>query len=242
MFWKKKRPNATNTASFLNTDIHSHLIPGLDDGSPSLEESLNISKELVKLGYQKAVTTPHVIQDAYGVTNEMIVSGVSELNKSLSENDVELEVIPSAEYYADEQFMELISKKDILPFGENYVLFETSYLNKPKFLFELIFEMQTASYRPVLAHPERYLYLLEEESLIKSLRDREVLFQLNINSFLGVYSKHSKKLAQKLWKSGSVEFLGTDCHSYKQALLLEKSLSLPLFNSIEKSGILNNKL
>ncbi|MEM7550599.1 MAG: CpsB/CapC family capsule biosynthesis tyrosine phosphatase [Bacteroidota bacterium] len=242
MLWLKKKSDPFKTASFLKTDIHSHLIPGLDDGSPSIEESLNICKELVRLGYKKAVTTPHVMQDAYGVKTEMIVSGTLELNKFVADNQIDFEIIPSAEYYADEQFIELIRTRDLLPFNENHLLFETSYLNKPRFLTELIFEIQTASYKPVLAHPERYLYLLEDESLIEDLRSRGVLFQLNINSFLGVYSSHSRKLAKKLWKNNLVDFLGSDCHSYKQALLLEKSLSLPLFNSIEGSGILNNKL
>jgi len=149
--------------SWLEVDMHSHLIPGIDDGSKSMEESLELIKRLSSYGLQKIITTPHVMSEYYKNTPEIISMGLEDLRKAVKAEGISIEIEAAAEYYIDEILLEKIKDgKSLLTFGEKYILVETGFINKPQMLLETMFQLEMSGYKPILAHPERYQYLPAE--------------------------------------------------------------------------------
>ena len=234
IFFKKLKP------LYLKTDIHSHLLPGIDDGVKSLDESIEIIKKFISLGYKKLIITPHVMEDTYNNSTEIILNKFKELQNAVKNLDIELDI--SAEYYADSEFLKRIETGDLLSINDKYLLFETSYYEKPINLEEIVFKIQTKGLTPVLAHPERYRYI-EDLDDYKKLKDLGVLFQCNINSFGGFYGKNVQKKVKYLAKQHMIDFLGSDCHSMKYMDLLEKVIKNKNFiKLIEKNSIKNNSI
>ncbi|NJN25181.1 MAG: capsular biosynthesis protein [Cyclobacteriaceae bacterium] len=237
----KKTPK--NTAFPLRVDIHSHLLPGLDDGVKSVEESIYILKTLKKLGYQKVVTTPHVMSDHYPNSDTAILKKLAVVQAQLSKEQLDIELDAAAEYFLDETLLSrLATQEPLLSFGKKYLLFETSFLNKPFFLEEAIFKMNTNGYRPVLAHPERYVYLQGNWDLIQKLRSMNLLFQLNMLSLTGFYSNEVKRLARELLQAGMIDFVGTDCHSAYQADIIAGKSMQKHAKAFDAPHILNRTL
>ncbi|MDN5216226.1 capsular biosynthesis protein [Fulvivirgaceae bacterium BMA12] len=227
----------------LTIDVHSHLLPGIDDGVESWEESLLILEELINLGYHKVITTPHVLSDHYPNTPEIILSKLRELKQLVEENNLSIEVEAAAEYFLDETFLNnLENNEKLLTFGDNYLLFETSFINKPTFLIEAIFKISSQGYKPVLAHPERYIYMQENPKLVDELVEREVFLQLNINSLTGYYSKGAKKFAEKLIDKNYISFLGSDCHNERHLAVIKEACGMKYFKKITQLNLLNNTL
>ena len=223
--------------------MHSHLLPGIDDGVKTWEESLEILTQLHKWGFRGAITTPHILSDYYPNSAETILPLLAELRVKAAEAGLDMHLEAAAEYYVDERFMEMLrDKEELLSFGpQNYVLFETSYMNMPAFLKEALFTLSSQGYRPVMAHPERYAYLQEQPQLIGELADR-VTFQVNTLSLIGYYAPASKKLAQRLLKSNLIGFLGSDLHRPKQLAALSDALQSGLYRKITEAGISNESL
>ncbi|HTE34383.1 MAG TPA: CpsB/CapC family capsule biosynthesis tyrosine phosphatase, partial [Chryseolinea sp.] len=187
--WVKKK-DSSKSVSALQVDIHSHLLPGLDDGVQSYEESEDVILHFQKLGYRKLITSPHVMSDAYKNTTERILARLAKLRKFLESREIDIEIDAAAEYYLDEHVFKMVDENQkMLTFGKNFLLFETNFLNEPFNMKEFIFLATTKGYRPVLAHPERYLYLQNNLEKAQDLLDRGVLFQINISSITGFYSK-----------------------------------------------------
>jgi len=228
---------------YYRVDLHSHLIPGIDDGSQSMEESIKLIKKLKALGYKKLITTPHIMQHRFPNSSETILAGLENVKAELKAQNIEIKLEVAAEYYLDEYFLELLNKKDILTFGENYLLFEMSYGQKPVNLESIVHEIRVAGYKPVLAHPERYLFMHRDFSIYESLKEQGVLFQVNLNSFNGYYSKPVQKVVLKILENGWVDFIGSDTHKAKQLEYLSKNLDSKVMSQIfEKSTILNDTL
>jgi len=229
--------------SELSVDIHSHLIPGLDDGAKDMKESLALLCALESIGYKKVITTPHIMVDAYNNTSKSIKEGLQNLAFKAKEAGINVEIEVAAEYYLDEGFLPHLHKGDILSIAEKYILFETSYISKPLRFDEIVFEIVSAGYKPLLAHPERYRYihnLKEEYSILKS---KGISFQININSFGGHYGKEAKIKAEFLNKNGMIDFLGSDTHCMKQIDTLAAIQKKRVYKSIfENNTILNNDL
>ncbi|MFD2512911.1 tyrosine-protein phosphatase [Pontibacter locisalis] len=232
---------AEESFSTLGVDMHSHILPGLDDGSDSLERSLELVQVMKSLGYHKLIMTPHIMSDFYRNTPEGIREKLALLQNAVKEAGIEMELACAAEYYLDEGFLEkLDTGQELLTFGDNYILFETSFLNEPLNLREAIFKMRSKGYKPVLAHPERYTYFYGKFDNLVELREQGVLFQPNLNSLTGYYSAGAKNIVEKLIDNGMVDFLGSDTHGLKhtdslQRVLsskyLSKAFALPLRNS-----------
>ena len=239
----KKRKEEKREALRLKVDLHSHLIPGIDDGSQSMEESLRLLKGLESLGYEKVITTPHIMLDAYRNTPKRILKGLDFLRASAKKEGITMEIEAAAEYYLDDGFEDLLEKGDILCIEEKYLLFETSYFAKPMQLEEMIFAITSAGYIPLMAHPERYRYV--KDPLLEYARFKElgVLFQVNLNSFGGYYGKDAKYKAELLSKKGMIDFLGSDVHHAKQVESLSHIFLLDSYRDIfENNTILNDKL
>jgi len=227
----------------LEVDIHSHLIPGIDDGIQTIEEGLDILRAMVDLGYKKIITTPHTMMESYPNTPEIINNGLKSMRKAIEQSNIPIKMEAATEYYLDESFIERLDNDEpLMTFGDNYVLFETSCINEPPFLKEATFKMTVKGYKPVYAHPERYLYLIENDNLLEEMVDRDIFFQLNLNSLSGVYSKPVQKFAEKLIDRKIVSFVGTDCHHFGHMEYLEKSTQTKHFKKLLDLDLLNNTL
>lgn len=227
----------------LKVDIHSHLLPGLDDGVATMEEAIEVLRFFQSLGYKKVITTPHVMPEFYPNTRETIEGALAALRQTLKEEEIDVEVEAAAEYYLDESFLKLLETPDkLLHFGENYLLFETPYINEPAFLKEAIFKVNALGLQPVLAHPERYIFIQNNMSYLEDLVKRNVLFQCNINAIQGYYSPAAKKTIKFMIKNGLVSFLGSDCHNMKHANILKQSMEDKYFYRATQGNIKNNTL
>ena len=240
--WARKKEQSKNV-NHLQVDIHSHLLPGLDDGVQSYEESEDIILHFQKLGYRKLITSPHVMSDTYKNTAEKITARLGKLKTYLKSQEIDVEIEAAAEYYLDEHVFKMIENdQQMLTFGKKLLLFETNFLNEPFNMKEFIFLATTKGYKPVLAHPERYLYLQNNLDKAKDLLDRGVLFQVNISSITGFYSKIVQTTANKLIDRGWIHLLGSDCHHLQHARLVEEAQQLKYFQKAISLPLLNNSL
>lgn len=241
----KKKPDIQEDLDlrWLEVDMHSHLIPGIDDGSKSMEESLELIKRLSSYGLRKIITTPHIMSEYYRNTPEIINMGLEDLRRALREEEIEIEIEAAAEYYMDEIFLDKVKNgEEILTFGDNYILVETGFINKPQMLLEIIFQLEMAGYKPILAHPERYQYLIGDKKLLQDLTDRKILFQVNLLSLTGFYSKPVKDFGEMLVETGLVRFFGTDCHNSRYLDMMESLPKSKLYSKIMQLDLLNSSL
>ncbi len=229
--------------SWLEVDMHSHLIPGIDDGSKALEESVELIKRLKDFGLRKIVTTPHIMSEFYKNTPEIIETGLKELKYTLLREGIDIEVQAAAEYYIDEIFLEKVQNGNkLLTVSENLVLVETGFISKPQMMLEILFTMEMQGYKPILAHPERYQYLIQDKNLLGDLMDRDIYFQINLLSLTGFYSKQIKTFAEMLVDEKKVKFLGTDCHNERYLDALETLPKSKYFEKLQDLELLNRRL
>lgn len=221
MFQLFRKKNIPSDFSFLHTDLHSHLIPGIDDGAKTLEDSLQLIERLSKLGYRRIITTPHVMADLYPNTPDDILSGLEKVRAAAANKKIDIEIDAAAEYFMDEHFAPLVEHDQLLTLPGNRVLVEMSTLNSPPNLFNDLFRLQTKGYQPVLAHPERYVFLKEDFRQYTRLKDYGCEFQLNLLSITGYYGKPVRDIALKLLKNKMIDLLGTDMHHERHAASLE---------------------
>ena len=235
--------SSKNQQSLVSVDIHSHLIPAIDDGAKDMERAVELILSLKEMGYKKLITTPH-ISDMFLNRSEDILKAYSNLKSELNKRSIDIEIEVAAEYYADENFEKLLSQGDILSFGEEkYLLFELSYFTSPQDLESLVYEIKLAGYTPVLAHPERYVYLHNNIKKYQNIRDMGVLFQINLVSISNYYSEDVMKTVKLLIVNGMVDFIGSDTHHTRHIKFLKKSFSIALYKKIFKHNkILNNTL
>lgn len=239
----RKRPDVPYELSDISVDMHSHLIPGIDDGSQSIEETLGMLVRFESLGYRHLITTPHVMQDHYKNTPSIILDGLKEVRAAIKSHDLDITIEAAAEYYCDEFFLEKIENEDLLTFGDRYVLFEFSFSAKPRLVNEAIFALKNNGYRPVLAHFERYAFYLDNgQSAVEDLKNRGVYIQMNLNSLTGHYGKAIRNQARMLVDHKYVDFVGSDCHRMEHLDILEDNLTDPYFHQLKDLELLNRSL
>jgi len=230
--------DATKLPSLI--DLHSHFLPDIDDGCESVEDSLKLITQMKKLGYKKLITTPHIMSKKYPNTIQSIKKSLFEIRGMLKVKNIDIELEASAEYYFDNHFIDLVLNKELLYFGDNYILFELPYTTRPLLLEEMIVKMVSLGYKPVLAHPERYRFL-REVTEYRKLKSLGLFFQVNINSLEGYYGHEVQKKAIMLSQKGMVDFIGSDIHhqkhmdSYKESIFSENTKML-----FKKNKILND--
>jgi len=232
------------TAKSINkVDIHSHLLPQIDDGAKNIKKSIELISKLYSLGYEKLIITPH-INDIYKNDKQTILNGYYSLNKEIQKQNINIKLEIGAEYYADDHFKKLLEKEKLLSFGKkNYLLFEFSYFSPPRDIENLIYDIILKGYTPILAHPERYLYFHNEFHMYKELKEMGVLFQINLNSIGGYYNKNVKIIVEKLIKNSLVDFVGSDTHHSSHLKSLEKVLLMSIYSKMFKTNkILNDTL
>ena len=205
-----------------HVDFHSHLLPGIDDGAKTIEDSVVLIKKMVNNGVRNFITTPHILGSVWPNTPEIINEKLKLVHTRLHEEGIDVQLRAAAEYMMDEKFVGFLQNRNLLPLKENYLLVEMSYLSPPFNLFEMIYEIQTAGYEPVLAHPERYGFYHQDIKKYKKLKDHGCQFQLNLLSLTQHYGKSVNKTAIKLLKEGMIDFVGTDLHHSGHLGLMEK--------------------
>lgn len=238
----KKKEEPLPDFSFLGTDMHSHLIPGIDDGAKTIEDSIALIRELHGMGYKKFYTTPHIMSDYFRNTPEIINEGLANVRKAIEQEGIPVEIHAAAEYYIDDGFMRKLENEKLLTIGENYLLFEISYINCPENISEMIFRMQVLGYRPILAHPERYPFWYNNFEQYQTFRDQGVLLQVNLNSLGGYYGYDAKRIAEKLVEANQVDLLGTDCHHLKHIEGLKRTLKEKSLRKLSETNLLNSHL
>lgn len=239
------RKNLSKPIRFNNliTDMHSHLITGMDDGVKSLEEAVSLIRQFSELGFSKLITTPHIQKAYHKNTPEKISCGYEKLKKAVEHANIPIEIEVAAEYLIDEGFEDKLKNDKLLTFGNKYVLIELSYITESPHFSSLIFELQIAGYNVVLAHPERYSYWHQKYHKITALFDRNVFLQLNTISLSGYYGEEIKKTAEKMVNDKLIRFLGSDIHNINQMRSLHESTYLKFLDkAMETNPLLNHTL
>lgn len=202
--------------SFLTTDIHNHVLPGIDDGASDLEVSGQLISGLHELGFQKIIATPHILADLYPNSPETIHNAFG----TVGNNNGALRY--AAEYMLDDQFEKLLADNQLLTMGDKYVLIEMSYLAETRGVWDTIFQLGLRGYRPILAHPERYNYYHPQFDTYRRFKNAGCLLQLNLLSITGYYGPGVKKVAEKLLKEEIIDLAGTDLHHERHLKALQK--------------------
>jgi protein-tyrosine phosphatase len=240
-FFNRKHRSPINLESLVS-DMHSHLIPGIDDGAPDQETSLELIGGLMELGYKKLITTPHVNADVFRNTSGIIGDGQTAILHALQQKRMSVEFRAAAEYLMDDQFAKTLSESgSFLTLKDNLVLVELSFVVPALNLKDMLFQMQLNGYQPVLAHPERYLYFAGNKGWYDQLRDSGCNFQLNLLSFAGHYGREARDLALYLAKKGYVEYLGTDLHHIRHLEVLRSSQAVSkAVQQLQDRGLIRN--
>lgn len=228
--------------SMIGVDMHSHLLPGIDDGSPDLETSLKLIRGMMELGFTKFITTPHIMWDMYRNDRDIILAKLELVREAVQKEGLAIEINAAAEYFLDDHVAGLVKNNEpLLTVSGNLVLTEFSMAYPSHSLKDVLFDMQMQGYQPIIAHPERYIYLEQNKEFYEELKDIGCLFQLNILSLAGYYGKTVQELAQYLLKKGQYDLVGTDLHSFRHLDALQNpSLSAPL-QKLMDSGKIKNK-
>lgn len=241
-FFKKDTTALTTIFPENFVDIHLHILPGIDDGAKNLDESVDLIKRLRSYGIKNFVTTPHIMQDIWENTPEIIQPKLNELSthlKSIGITDVTIRA--AAEYMLDDHFNTLLKNKNLLTIKDSYILVEISFLNPPLNLYEILFNIQIEGYKPILAHPERYAFYHENFNEYQKLKDAGCLFQLNLLSLSNYYGKYVNTVALKLLQENKYDFVGTDTHHQRHLAFLEKithKKALKLVSPILENNVL----
>lgn len=239
-----KRKETIPIFESLGTDIHCHLVPGVDDGSKNYEESIECIRRMYEVGYRKMYITPHFQYPRYQNDEDDIKSRFEELKKHVEQAGVEMQLAGVAgEYRIDDAFQKRIEDARFLKIGGKYVLVELSLHQQRMGIEETIFDLQTKGYEVILAHPERYPYLGATSPMLERLKEQDVYFQINVLSLSGFYGEMSRKIGYELVNRGWVELLGTDMHNtrYAQALM-DASRDKKLAKLLDKCEFMNCKL
>ncbi len=238
--FNKDKSNSLIDFSSIAVDIHSHLIPGIDDGSKSIDESIQYVKELQNLGFKKIITTPHISENYFNNSNEVILLGFQNLKSAIKENNIDIEIEVAAEYQIDEAFEKKMEAGTLLTFGNNYLLVELSYFLPFPNLNSILYELNIAGYNIILAHPERYEYWQGDLAKYDDLKSRDVFFQLNTVSLNKFFGDKPKKTAEMLIDNNMIEFIGSDLHSIKYIDSLKNCLNEKYLNKLLMSGLIKN--
>ena len=212
-------------------DIHSHILPGIDDGAKNVKESTELISEMKKLGFSKIIATPHTYSGLY----ENDIASISKsYNELMNKIDADIEILYASEYMIDHNFLNLLNNDKLLTLNDRNILIEMSYLSKPINLSEIIFKIKVKEYTPIIAHPERYLFLSKNIKYLKYLKRCGCLFQLNLLSVTGYYGKQVRKFSEYLIDNDFIDFCGSDIHNIKHILSFNKHIEIGSIKKLEK--------
>lgn len=213
-------------------DIHSHILPGIDDGAKNINESLKLIYEMKEIGFSKIIATPHTYFGVHNNTNQTIINSFQGLLPMVKDK---VEICYSSEYMIDEYLQKKIDEKTLLPLNKNYVLIEMSYIGEPINLYEIIFKLIHNGYKPIIAHPERYRFMHRDFKKYYKLKELGCHFQLNMLSITGYYGPDVLKISEKLLKNNLIDFVGSDIHKERHVKEFYNKIKLKNFDKFIKS-------
>ncbi|AYL99247.1 tyrosine-protein phosphatase [Mucilaginibacter celer] len=240
----KKKNQEVKEAKFnyesIMVDMHSHILPGIDDGAKTPEDSVELIKKMMALGIKKFIATPHIMIDFYRNTPETIGDALTLLKAELVKQGIDVPVEAAAEHYFDETFEARVDNGPIMTMGDNHVLFEFSFINQPPNVYTVVQKLHDKGYKPILAHPERYQYL--DLDKFKNLHSWGMDFQLNTISLTGYYGKEIKKAAEMLIDNNLIDYISSDMHHLRHAAAFEDALKTSYMERLLTDYPLKNKL
>jgi protein-tyrosine phosphatase len=237
-FFKKKDAPVTITYESIAVDMHSHVLPGIDDGAKDPEESIVLIKKMMELGIKKIIATPHVMADYYRNTAETIGDALAILKAELIKQNIDIEIEAAAEHYFDETFEARVNNHKLMTMGDNYALFEFSFISQPPNAVEVVQRMKELGYKPILAHPERYPYMDIEQ--LRNIRSWGCDLQINTISLTGYFGKDAKKIAEALVDNDLVDFISSDMHHLRHAQAFKDALNTPYVKKLLTNYPLKN--
>lgn len=228
---------------FLGTDMHSHVLPGLDDGAPDMETAITMIRSLQRMSFSSLIATPHIRHGHYANTKETIEQKLAEVRKRLAEEGIDLPIKAAAEYFVDEHFVALLdSGEPLLTIRDKEVLIEFSFVFEPTGISKILAKMIGLGYVPILAHAERYTYYHANSDSYIALKEAGCLLQLNVTSLNGYYGSKVKHVAETLLEKGLYDYCGTDAHHDKHLESLDKLRHSEAISDLQKHSFLNSKL
>ena len=195
-------------------DIHSHILPGLDDGSRSMEETLGMVRQLHEAGFKTLIATPHVLEGRDYLSPVEILTATEQVRQCVAEAGIPVEILPGAENYIFPDMAKWARAGKLMTLGNTnkYLLLELPLFEIPHYTEQVFFELQVMGLTPVLAHPERYRGLVDEPERLVDWAKKGVLLQLDLRSLGGKYGPQAKRLAEVMLGSDLVHFVGSDAH------------------------------
>lgn len=240
-FLKRKENLLAISSLPIITDIHSHILPGIDDGSPDMETSLQLIKGIAALGITKTIATPHIIGDMYRNTPLIINQVLEEVKEACLMEGIDISISAAAEYMLDDYFLHLLKQPaPLLTLHKNIILTELSFAAPTENLHEIAFEIISAGYRPIMAHPERYHFYHNDFTAYNWLKDMGFLLQVNLLSITGYYGKNVAKAAKYILTNNLADLAGTDMHHARHLEMLQAPKNLQLFKEYLGHKCLNN--
>ncbi|MEK8180245.1 CpsB/CapC family capsule biosynthesis tyrosine phosphatase [Flavobacterium buctense] len=231
----KPKPTLCDLIPNNHIDIHSHLLPGIDDGATSLENSLALIHQMSEMGFKNIITTPHIISNVWNNSESSILKKQLEVSNYLQEKNEITSFKAAAEYMMDDSFLKRIGTEKLLTLKDNYVLVEMSYLSPPIQLYDIIFEIQLAGYKPILAHPERYLFYHLNFKEYYKLKNAGCLFQLNLIATVDYYGKNVRLITDKLLSNDYYDFVGSDIHHQNHINAFKNKVKVKSLLQLEKA-------
>ena len=217
----------------MTRDIHSHILPGIDDGAADVSASLKLIRGLMELGVTESVATPHVISDLYRNTPDSIAKALESLHRALEQEQLDFKVTAAAEYMLDGSFFELLKRPErLLTVQDDLLLTEFSFGYQPDNISEISFTIITNGYRPILAHPERYVFFQDDYRVFHKLKELGFLLQVNLLSLTGYYGLQVKKAAKYIIRNGLHSFLATDLHHERHLTALMEPGNRKIFSDL----------
>jgi len=235
---RKKEPQEIFDYSFVSVDMHSHVLPSIDDGAQTVEDSVILIKEMMNLGIKKIIATPHIMADYYKNTPATINNALNRLTDHLRAENIDIPVQAAAEHYFDEYFIKLVDTNEMMLINNQYVLFELSFTSKPPNVIHTIQKITDKGLTPILAHPERYPYLTLQE--VETMRSWGCRIQMNTISLTGYYGRDVKKIAEALVDAGLIDFISSDMHHPRHAHAFKTALQTSYLKKLKDAGKLLN--
>lgn len=240
-FFRKKKIGQPGSLEFLGVDIHSHLVPGVDDGAQNIEQSLQLVEGLYRLGFRTLITTPHIRPEYFPNTPAALLERFAGLQQAVADKYPDLFLACAAEYFVDYEFLEYMEAEPLLTFSGNKVLIELSTISAPLNLEQILFSLRLKGLQPILAHPERYGYFDMKD--FERIRELGCEFQINLLSLVNHYGTETRQRAEKLIEGGMIDFFGTDCHRADHLeVILEMTAMAKLMKRLHKAAPRNLEL
>jgi protein-tyrosine phosphatase len=235
MFFFKKKATLEQLIPSNYIDIHSHILPEIDDGAATHDACVDLLTQIKSKGFYRCILTPHTLPEIWDNTSEGIKLQFQKTKEKLSSEQRSMLQGVASEYMINEAFLERLAKEPLLTLKDNYILIEMSYLNPPYGLEDIIYEIRHRGYEPILAHPERYMFYHRDLKIYEKLKKLDLKFQLNLLSTVGYYGKHVAKVADYLLKADLIDFVGSDIHHQRHIKFFEHKIVIKSTKNLQKA-------